>query len=770
MPQPKPDSPRDDRLDAVLDTLSSHVIVADAEGVIINVSAGLVAMFEEVEEQIREELPDFSVDTLVGSNIDIFHATPSRQRRMLAKMKGTHEARLGLAGLTFDLRVTPMHDHDGELRGYVTEWRDMTKALVTEAEKAHLARDLARIRAGLDGARTNVMLANENLEIVYVNASLREMLTAAESTIQKDLPGFSVEGLIGRSIDDFHKNPSHQRGILKKLSKTHETRLAIAGRTFDLVINPSHSDDGELLGFAVEWADMTDKLAQEEERATLLLESMRVRRALDGATTSLMMVADADLNITYMNEGLEALFTRFEADIQRDLPQFSAKDLIGTNIDTFHVNPAHQRRILGNLKGRFKATVKLGGRIFNLVAGSLQDAAHPDVDGYCVEWVDVTDQVLAQEDIGRVIAAASDGDLTQRVQAERYGGMLRSIGEGLNGFIDSISDAFRQVKVAVEQIGQASVQLRTTSQMMSASSNQLNRAAVESDTALGRAADMARSNAENAAMANQLVTGTSTAARDGQERMEAMSSAMAEINGSAQQIAKIIKVIDEIAFQTNLLALNAAVEAARAGRYGKGFAVVAQEVRSLAERSAKAAKETTTLIEDSVSKVGQGVKIADATRTALDEIVGNVVKVVDLAGEIATASEEQSRTLASVTDSMGQVTEGAQAGSQQSTEVASAAEEMGRQMDVLQQRLAGFELTEVAASAGDGMPSGVTPDMVNQILAMLRAQGAIPAAARAATPAPRQGQAKQEQCPVPKRPAPRDVLPLDQDERGFAGF
>jgi hypothetical protein len=156
---------------------------------------------------------------------------------------------------------------------------------------------------------------------------------------------------------------------------------------------------------------------------------------------------------------------------------------------------------------------------------------------------------------------------------------------------------------------------------------QLNRAAEESSTSLAKAAEMVRANAENAAMANQLVTQTSSAAQDGQARMHDMSGAMSEINASAQQIAKIIKVIDEIAFQTNLLALNAAVEAARAGRHGKGFAVVAQEVRNLAERSAKAAKETAQLIEDSVAKVGQGVRIASDTRGALEVIIGNVAKV-----------------------------------------------------------------------------------------------------------------------------------------------
>jgi methyl-accepting chemotaxis protein len=349
------------------------------------------------------------------------------------------------------------------------------------------------------------------------------------------------------------------------------------------------------------------------------------------------------------------------------------------------------------------------------------------------------------------------------------------------------------VKIAIEQVGQASTELGATSQMMSSSSVQLNSAAAESSTALTKVASGVRNNAENASMANQLVTQTSSAAQSGEKRMEEMSTAMAAINASAQQIAKIIKVIDEIAFQTNLLALNAAVEAARAGRHGKGFAVVAQEVRSLAERSAKAAKETATLIEDAVAKVGQGVLLTDNTRDALREIVTNVAKVVDLAGEIATASNEQAQAVSSVTDSMRQVTEGAQAGSQQSTEVASAAEEMNRQMGVLREGLERYKLTQPARAEIEGMPAGVSPELLEQVLGALRASGMLPGGPTPKSPAPGRGGGNggghgpsgghgaghghghaaggaSAATQGARKADPRAILPLDRDERGFSGF
>jgi PAS domain S-box-containing protein len=383
---------------------------------------------------------------------------------------------------------------------------------------------------------------------------------------------------------------------------------------------------------------------------------------------------------------------------------------------------------------------------------------------------DIHDEKETALELENLVAAAAAGDLTHRIATDKLQGVTRTMGEKMNRLLDSIADSFRTVKVAIEQVGQASGQLRTTSQMMSRSSLELNEGVDRSSSELSRVADGVRANAANASMANQLVTETSLAGKSGEERMEQMSSAMSAINASAAQIARIIKVIDEIAFQTNLLALNAAVEAARAGRHGKGFAVVAQAVRNLAERSARAARETAELIEDSTSKVAQGVRIADGTRAALRDIVGNVTKVVDLAGEIATASREQSTALASVSGSMKQATAAAQAGSQQSNEVAAASDELSRQMKVLKEQMDKYRLGAGAASAANRLAAFATPELIEQLLASIRASAAL-------------GETNVEQLfrandvqPLPLQatgsdgPPPRTILPLDRDERGFDDF
>jgi methyl-accepting chemotaxis protein len=350
---------------------------------------------------------------------------------------------------------------------------------------------------------------------------------------------------------------------------------------------------------------------------------------------------------------------------------------------------------------------------------------------------------------------------------------MRTIGEHMNRLLDSTADSFRFVKNAIDQVGQASSQLRATSGMMSESSVQLNETVDRSSNDLSRAADGVQANAEGAAMANQLVSQTALAAREGEQRMAEMNGAMSAIDNSAQQIARIIKVIDEIAFQTNLLALNAAVEAARAGRHGKGFAVVAQEVRSLAERSAKAAKETADLIADSSAKVGQGVRIADVTKKALGDIVGNVTKVVDLAGEIASASGEQSQALVSVSGSMRQAASVAQATSQQSTEIAAAADELSRQMHALKERMEKYRIAPPKAEATVGK-TVLSQEIIDQVLALVGStygkQEERTQASPASTVTPQRKLENGHTNGHSNGTSPRAILPLDRDERGFNGF
>ncbi|MHC4214719.1 MAG: methyl-accepting chemotaxis protein, partial [Planctomycetota bacterium] len=205
-------------------------------------------------------------------------------------------------------------------------------------------------------------------------------------------------------------------------------------------------------------------------------------------------------------------------------------------------------------------------------------------------------------------------------------------------------------------------------------------------------------NADNAQQANTLASEARKAADNGTSSMARMNDAIQEIQKSSDETAKIIKVIDEIAFQTNLLALNAAVEAARAGEAGKGFAVVAEEVRNLAMRSAEAAKNTSDLIEESVKNSKNGVDIANEVGKVLEEIVTGIGKTSDLVGEIAAASQEQAQGIDQVNTAVTQMDKVTQQNAANAEESASASEELSAQAEQMNQVVG--ELTALVGGKG----------------------------------------------------------------------
>lgn len=320
---------------------------------------------------------------------------------------------------------------------------------------------------------------------------------------------------------------------------------------------------------------------------------------------------------------------------------------------------------------------------------------------------------FADELQGEMVASLeklAQGDLTFSVtpkdDKDAIGTALAKTGQDLNTLV-------AEILVATEQIAAGSGQVADASQSLSQGASEQAASLEEITSSVTEMASQTKTNAENAGQANQLADQTREAATRGQGQMQDMVAAMEDISESGQNISKIIKTIDEIAFQTNLLALNAAVEAARAGRHGKGFAVVAEEVRNLAARSAKAAKETAELIEGSVEKTAGGVDIATNTAARLDEIVSSVTKVSDLVAEIAAASNEQAEGISQINTGISQIDQVTQQNTANAEEGASAAEELSSQALRLKEMMSRFRLKEGLAMINNpGRTSAAPPQQI----------------------------------------------------------
>jgi aerotaxis receptor len=299
--------------------------------------------------------------------------------------------------------------------------------------------------------------------------------------------------------------------------------------------------------------------------------------------------------------------------------------------------------------------------------------------------------VIPLERAKRELDRMSAGDLTGEIESKGIV-ELAQLMEALHKLQSNTKKVIGEIRESADRVNTEASQIASGNADLSARTESQASSLEETASSMEELTSTVKQNAENARQANQLVVSAADVAVKGGKVVGQVVDTMASIKASSRKIADIISVIDGIAFQTNILALNAAVEAARAGEQGRGFAVVAAEVRNLAQRSAGAAKEIKSLIEDSVDKVDVGGKLVDEAGKTMDEIVNSVKRVTDIMSEIAAASQEQSAGIEQVNQAVGQMDEATQQNAALVEQAAAAAESLQDQAGKLAQAVSVFKL------------------------------------------------------------------------------
>ncbi|BBP44852.1 hypothetical protein THMIRHAS_02250 [Thiosulfatimonas sediminis] len=457
--------------------------------------------------------------------------------------------------------------------------------------------------------------------------------------------------------------------------------------------------------------------------------------AMNSASTNLM-VADADFNIKSINQSLAEMFKRNEKSLQQALPNFRADTVVGSNMDIFHKNPAHQRKMVQALMEPWQGNLKVSDLILELTVVPI--IRHNQKAGYVVEWLDKTNQIKNINDITRVLKHIEEGDFNYRIDVfpgdlEELGNTINSTMTTLGGVMTSISDVMsaqaqgdltkelpagvfkgqvhdlknainfssQKTKEVVSMTSEVSASVETTAREVAQGALTLSNRVQQQASALEETSatmeqmnSQVQSSSNNAQEANRVSIDVQHKVEQGVSVMQQTIQAMTSIEESSHKIADIVTLIDSIAFQTNLLALNAAVEAARAGEHGRGFAVVASEVRSLAQKSAEAAKDIKTLIDETVGRVSQGSVLAAESGEMLNDINRSIEKVTNMVSQIAQASKEQAEGVQQVHLAISQIDSVTQQNAALVEETSASAENLRHQAETLSQEMSYFNLGE----------------------------------------------------------------------------
>jgi methyl-accepting chemotaxis protein len=507
----------------------------------------------------------------------------------------------------------------------------------------------------LDGARAGISEIKSHLKEAQDLANKYNLAVLKENAAKADSMTNDYEKLFNQTVE--------------KSEAIVANRIACDAAAAEFVksINEYLNSQSNLQ--AQEFADSNKNSDKLSERAKKLLvmndvvdlgNSIRIANWKAQALRDTAIIKDALKNFVAINSKLDELtkMTKLDADLK--------------SIEVCRANVAKYKTNMENLIANWDAKEEIGKQRGTFAQGLL-DAAKGTSE------FNMNKSVESSNNAANSLATSTTTMMIGICIAIFVGTILAIfITKSITGPIGRIISGLTE---GAEQVASASGQVSSASQSLAEGATEQAAGLEETSSSLEEMSSMTKQNADNAQQANTLATDAKKSANDGAEAMSRMSSAIRDIQKSSDETAKIIKVIDEIAFQTNLLALNAAVEAARAGEAGKGFAVVAEEVRNLAMRSAEAAKNTANMIEESVKNSKNGVDIATEVGKVLEEIVQSIGKTTDLVGEIAAASSEQAQGIDQVNTAVAQMDKVTQQNAANAEESASASEELSAQAE-----------------------------------------------------------------------------------------
>ncbi len=496
------------------------------------------------------------------------------------------------------------------------------------------------------------------------------------------------------------------------------------------------------------------------------VEAIQLKNALNTVSSGIL-IADAKGKIIYVNIATTNIFKRHENLLQHELSEFKVREPIDQSINNLNRNDAKAGTNLSDVQSKTEYTLTYPGCVLRIIANPIKNDLGEFL-GVVVELSDQTDEAHIQAEVEQLVQSANDGNLGIRIDENNKHGFMLGLSTGMNSLMNTIEQAvgdmvtmfaglskgdlrvriqgnykgiFEKLKSdaneTADQLNQtiskiinstreitgAVAEIAEGTQDLSVRTEQQACSLEETSASMEELSSTVHQNADNSKQASQLAnTSNQIATNSGKIVFDAVA-AMERIEESAGKISDIIVVIDEIAFQTNLLALNASVEAARAGEAGKGFAVVAEEVRTLAGRSAQAAKQIKSLITDSNHHVRDGAKLVNQAGSSLNQILDSVKHVATLITDISLASGEQSSGIEQINIAVSQMDEMTQSNAALVQETTAAAQSLSEQAEQLRDMVNYFKIDEGSSRDYDRSPA-ITP---KKPISTVRAASSAPA-------------------------------------------